>query len=309
MFAAAKKLPIIRGVLAREDISGYLAADLLSFELIGEARGAGRESLKIGESVRKAALAVEQGEKAERNAASAKKSRLRAAAQKDASCAARLDSELQALDEATAAACAKLRRAELTLNGLPDKKTQIVERRLPEPPPVDLRRRAREAMFGSEEAVEAIDAAYACEDAERYWTQHDSEDDEDELQEQIDLAFVSYRYKLRKLKAAFPDESNDCSEEGVCAHRRPCPCGRGCMRGGWPWVVQTPARGFCEVRRESRPAGELRGMFSCDELHEERERWRWALSYVGAGKAAYRAKWGLSEKEYRATYSAFLSEI
>lgn len=68
VFAASKKVMLIRGVLAREDVAGYLTADLLGIELVGEARGPGRESLRIGESVRKAALAVEKGEQAERKA-------------------------------------------------------------------------------------------------------------------------------------------------------------------------------------------------------------------------------------------------
>ena len=307
VFAASKKVKQIRGVLAREDIAGYLAADLMGIELVGEARGPGRESLKIGESVRKAALALEQGEKAEKNSASAKKSRMRTAAAKDAAREARLDEDLQDLNDETAAACAKLRQAKLTLNGMPKRETVVVKRRRVEPAPVDLRRNALEAMWGSQEAIDAINAADRCEDAECDWTQHDSDDDEDELKDKIELAFLHYKQALRRLKKAFPDELNDCSEEGACEHRRPCPCGRG-KRGAWPWVVQTPARGFCEVPRESRPAGELRGMFSCGELHEERQRWVWANAWVGPDKAAERAERGY-EHEYRALYSRLRSEL
>jgi hypothetical protein len=150
-------------------------------------------------------------------------------------------------------------------------------------------------MFGSQVAMDAISAAERCERAEMDWTQHDSDDDEDELKEEIEQAFVHYKYQLRKLKKSFPDELNDCSEDSTCKHRRPCPCGQG-GRGGWAWVVQTPARGFCEVTRESRPAGELRGLFSCEELHEERARWVWACAWVGSDKAAKRAEWGMREK-------------
>ena len=309
VFAASKKVTLIRGMLAREDVAGYLAADLLGIELVGEARGSGRESLKIGESVRKAVLAVEKGEQAERNAAAAKRSRMRAAAAKDADRAARLESDLMKLDEETAAACAKLRGAAITLNGMPERNTVLVKRRRVEPAPVDMRRRALEAMWGSQEAADAIQAADRCEDAEGDWTQRDSDDDEDELKEQIERAFLHYKHKLRRLKSAFPNELNDCSEQGECEHRRPCPCGQGgACRGAWPWVVQTPTRGFCEVPRESRPAGELRGMFSCEELHEERQRWVWASAWVGPDKAAARAERDY-EQEYRALYSRLRGEL
>ena len=56
-------------------------------------------------------------------------------------------------------------------------------------------------------------------------------------------------------------------------------------------------------------AGELRGMFSCEELHEERERWVWASAWVGSDKAALRAEWGMSEQDFRARYDGFLREM
>ena len=65
----------------------------------------------------------------------------------------------------------------------------------------------------------------------------------------MDLALLKYQHALARLKAAFRDALNDCSAEGACEHLRPCPCGRG-VRGAWPWVVQTPRRGFCELSDE-----------------------------------------------------------
>ena len=122
---------------------------------------------------------------------------------------------------------------------------------------------------------------------------------------------MRYKHALRRLKAAFPSELNDCSAEGTCEHRRLCPCGRG-QRGAWPWVVQTPARGFCEQRWDTL-GFTPRGLFSCSELHEERERWRWALAW---GDPAQRTRpvgpkgecW-MSEQRYREQYEGLRREL
>ena len=52
-FDASKGVELIRGVLAREEAAGHIAADLLGIELLKE------EALRLGESVRMAALAVQ----------------------------------------------------------------------------------------------------------------------------------------------------------------------------------------------------------------------------------------------------------
>ena len=55
-----------------------------------------------------------------------------------------------------------------------------------------------------------------------------------------------------------------------------------------------------------------RGLYSCVELHEERERWRWALAW---GSEAARAKhlpngerW-MSEERYHERYEGFRREL
>ena len=97
--------------------------------------------------------------------------------------------------------------------------------------------------------------------------------DRDAIEKKLGAAREEYKGALQRLKAAFQKELNDCSEDGSCEHRRPCPCGRG-QRGAWPWVVQAPWRGFCEHSEET-----PRGMHSCRELYEERARWKWALQW------------------------------
>ena len=152
--------------------------------------------------------------------------------------------------------------------------------------------RAMECMFGSQAAGDAIEAADDLEEIERRrfeanfaiaeeW-ELDEEDsallDRDAIEEKLGAAREEYKEALQRLKAAFPKELNDCSEDGECAHRRPCPCGRG-QRGAWPWVVQAPWRGFCEQSEEMLHEFTPRGMHSCRELYEERERWKWALQW------------------------------
>ena len=314
VFGASKHVKLTRGVLAREEAAGYITADLLGIELLTT------EALPLGESVRKAAIALEKAEKAEKNGASAKKSRLRQAAAKDADRAAQLDEELRKLDETTEVALTKLRQAPIKLSGLPDRKTKIVTRRAPEPTPVDHRQLSLEKMFGSQEAMNAIDAADDCERAERDYLEAEwgYEDEFGEpldkvvIEEELELARLRYKHALRRLKAAFPSTLNDCSPEGKCEHRRPCPCGQG-QRGAWPWVIQTPARGFCEITAQQRGEFTPRGLLSCYELSEERERWRWALAWGSEEhRDAMRMPDGerqMPERRFRELYEEFRREL
>ena len=131
--------------------------------------------------------------------------------------------------------------------------------------------------------------------------------DHDKVREDIELALVRYKHKLARLKAAYPAELNDCAEDGSCAHRRQCPCGKG-LRGAWPWVVQTPGRGFCERRHEH----DLDGEWSCEELHEERERWLWAFAWSSEAQRAVRLPNGerhMTEKRHREKYDALRREL
>ena len=127
VFDVAKEIKLVRVKLAREDAMGYLIADLLGVELLPE------EALRLGESVRKAAIAAKDGDLALKNGASAQKSKLRKKAEKDSVRAARLEAELLAVDAKAELARASLRRMPITLAGLPNQNSELVRRRAPKP--------------------------------------------------------------------------------------------------------------------------------------------------------------------------------
>ena len=122
------------------------------------------------------------------------------------------------------------------------------------------------AFAGVQEPWNAIIAAVACEDFD-VKNLDSSGEENGEQTEEYDLkeaaAKVRSKHALRRLKARFPEELCDWSEDGVCDHQRPCLCGSG-KRGVWPWVLRHPADmwGYCEVYP------------SC--MCEEREWWLWA---------------------------------
>ena len=136
-FDAAKKIKVIRGRRAREEVSGYLFADLLGMEMLKT------EVLRLGEAVRRAAIDAKDEETRLKNAASAKKSYLRKKAEKDAELAVRLAAEIEEIDAATAAACRDVQTAVIKPAGLPDRNTVLVESRPPPKPApaAQLRRR------------------------------------------------------------------------------------------------------------------------------------------------------------------------
>ena len=173
-----------------------------------------------------------------------------------------------------------------------------------------------------EESTAAIDAAedvehLECLLLEAEWG-HEDEDgeplDKEAIADDAEVARMRYKQKLRRLKAAFPGVRSDCSTEGVCEHRLPCPCGQG-QRGACPWVIQTPARGFCEITAEQRGEFTPRGLCSCYELDHERWRWRWASSWSDEGAEARRAMRmpdgtrRMTEAYYRETMEAFRSML
>lgn len=187
----------------------------------------------------------------------------------------------------------------------------------PEPSPSEPvacpHRRALEAMLGSEVAWDAIVAARECEDAERrLFYDYDCDDnpiDHRLTREEIEVALVRYRHALSRLEATFP-QLNEFSGS-AWKRRRLCPCGRG-VRGAWPWVVQTPARGYCEQSDESRHANTAPGEYSCLELGEERERWLWALAWASPTKRAEvmsDGKPAMLESKYRGTMDMILREL
>ena len=55
-FDAAKKISVVRGRRAREEITGFLFGDLLGIEVLKT------EALRLGENVRKAAIAAKDRE-------------------------------------------------------------------------------------------------------------------------------------------------------------------------------------------------------------------------------------------------------
>jgi hypothetical protein len=182
-----------------------------------------------------------------------------------------------------------------------------------EPPVACPHRRALEAMLGSEVAWDAIVAAREIEQAERQlFYDYDCDDnpiDHRLTREEIEVAFVRYRHALSRLEATFP-QLNEFSGS-AWKRRRPCPCGRG-VRGAWPWVVQTPARGYCEQSEESRHANTPAGEYSCLELGEEREGWLWAFAWASPTKRAKimsDGKPGMLESRYRETMDAILCEL
>ena len=175
---------------------------------------------------------------------------------------------------------------------------------------------ALEAMWGSQAAMDAIEAAEdierlerLCLEADMGYVDCDTDEpyDKEAFLKELDAARLEYTCALQRLKAAFPEELNDCSEDGACEHRRPCPCGRG-QRGAWPWVVQTPARGFCELSDEDRHEFTERGLWSCTELSEERERWVWMLEW-GSKERRARLMFAGGEARYWREHEALRREL
>ena len=70
--------------------------------------------------------------------------------------------------------------------------------------------------------------------------------------------------------------------------------------------MQSPARGFCELTAAQRDESNLnRGLWSCDELHEEREGWLWVLARGSKAKRAEcmpNGKPRVSEDSYHEIY-------
>ena len=129
MLDATKTIKVIRGSRAREEVSGHLMADFLGVEVLP-----GKEAIRLGETVRRAAIAWKEGDTQCKNGASAKKSRLRQnKAMKDSELAACLDAELQQIDSETETARAQLLHEPVDLAGLPDPNSKIVESRAPQP--------------------------------------------------------------------------------------------------------------------------------------------------------------------------------
>ena len=85
------------------------------------------------------------------------------------------------------------------------------------------------------------------------------ESQDEELNEQVDFAAVTYKHAIRRVQKAFPswafigvEQMRDAnggpagpSDNIACAaNSMPCECGRG-RTGLWPWQLQAESRGFC----------------------------------------------------------------
>ena len=234
-------------------------------------------------------------------------SKLKRTAEKNPARLASLDSDVQKVDTTLDLDLAQLWRDEPTLNGLPSERTAVVEERALAD--VAQRRLALRRMFPSEEAWNAIDAAEFVEDAERLFTDAKIlgyEVDDARPRRSANSLWCATTHALRRLKKAFPDVLNDCSDEGECEHRRPCPCGRG-WRGAWPWVLQTPARGFCEQSEETRHENTPAGLYPCHQIHGERQRWLGGYSWSDPAERARRLPNGkphMTEAQYKARLEA-----
>ena len=260
VFDASKGIAIIRGQLAREEVAGYLAADLLGIELLKE------EALRLGESVRKAAAAAKDGDAKLRNATAALKSKLKQKALKDPEIAADLPCKLQRLDSGLDTARAQLKQEPSKLNGLPDAKSVIVERK-PKPAlticrgctrstrsgeaptPLQLRfGRLCACVWGPDEAFLEEDpqptSKGAVSRARAEWEQwrtipetgmaialidqlenlyHWLEDGEPVTQEQIDAQTQQCQLAVRRLEAAIPDSLLS-GDDRALAFGLPRPC-------------------------------------------------------------------------------------
>ena len=274
-FDASKGVKLIRGVLAREEAAGHIAADLLGIELLKE------EALRLGESVRKAALAFKDADTQLKNGTSALKSKLKQKAAKDPVVRARLDGDVQRLDSELAVARAELLQAEPTLNGLPPANSIVVERRAPPAPappvrpapaprpaprPMCERARDRLDMAQTEDGVLAIGTAY-------YLAKCKHERCDSYYIEDIDMAEVKYKHALRRLKRDYPGEFCGLSESSwgemvgwtVRMHALGLPIPAAdraaerlemCMKpAAIRWLLQHEACGKCEERGDTGPEG------------------------------------------------------
>ena len=286
--------------LSKEEALGWLLAHARGRRLLVE------EARKIGKLAGTQATAAKVRLDAIRDAA------------KVARCRARKGgASTEAIDEKAAQDYTEIANEICELKHMPGANTTIVERRAPKPDPIALRRRALEAMLGSQQAFDAILAAERVESAEQGLAEFDDDGLNlvlyEETSEEYELELVSYRHALARLTAAFPDVLNDCCADGTCEHRRPCPCGRG-VRGAWPWVVQTPRQGYCE-RLLGRDADEPQHFWSCAELGEERARWEYMLVWADPAHRAAPLPGGapgerwMDERKYRAQSEAIRREL
>ena len=197
-FDASKGVALVRGELCKAEVVGYLLADALGIEILKE------EAMRVGENASKDAVAAKDGAQKLKNAASAKKAKLRKKAAKDATID--LDVDLEQLDKELADDLRRHWRAPCTPAGLPDAKSTVVESRpRPKPaatPAADMCPRARRIidMSESDEVATAVKAAFLV-------IFHSVKGTKDSFfNEQLEVAELKYQHALRRLKQAYPEE-------------------------------------------------------------------------------------------------------
>ena len=157
-FDARTKAALIHGKLSKAQVVAYLLADALGIEILPE------ETMKFGENATRDAIAAKDGAQKLKNVNSAKKTKMRQKAAKDATID--LDPALEQLDKELDDDLRQHWRAPCTPAGLPDPKSKVVESR-PRPKakpavPDDICPRGRRIIDMSEsaEVAKAVKAAY-----------------------------------------------------------------------------------------------------------------------------------------------------
>ena len=219
--------------LTQEEALGHLMGSLLVGKLLPtEARALGKRVDYY------AAKEKTQSEK-EKETTRQKKKTLRKKADD-----VELASKLAAVDAAMAAA-RSARLAETIELPLPEKRSVLVEPRVPRQEEVDAAFYKR--LESCREVAVAIRAAVQL---ERYI---DEEPDDVGFfdYEERDVALVRYKHALHKLHVALADCKEGLPEvtpkllKASQHNSEPCSCGQG-RRGSWPWMVQTAGLGFCQ---------------------------------------------------------------
>jgi len=109
-------------------------------------------------------------------------------------------------------------------------------------------------LYGSKEAVEAINAAVECEYSAWWADAPDSGDEVEEEEARKEAAEERYYAALTAIKEAFP--SRVCCpyfEIGGCKHGLSCECMDKRPRAPWPWIVTDGGGLFCDCHMTERP--------------------------------------------------------
>ena len=243
-FDASKGVALTRGELCKAEVVGYLLADVVGIEILKE------ETMRLGENASKVAVAAKEGAQRLKNGVSAKRTKLRKKATKDAKLAARLDADLEQLDSELASALHGHWHAPCALAGLPDAKSKVVESRPrlkpAAAPAADICPQARRIidMSESEEVATAVKAAFLV----MFYTLKGNNDSY--FNESLEVAELKYQQALKRLKRAYPG-SAFCGW-GLSSAKNMCNWTVDLEKKGFPIAAaQQAAKAFNLKRRES----------------------------------------------------------